>query len=104
MVALKNCGTEFSYILIELFNKCPKESCFLDCWKFSSVVSVFKNAGERSSAKNYRPVNLLSVVSKAFEKLVKNRIVDHLEKRGLFLISSMDLGHSIKCRYSNSCI
>ena len=34
--------------------------------------------------KNYRLVSLLSVVSKVFEKLVNNRIVDHLEKCGLF--------------------
>ena len=38
----------------------------------------------RSTAKNYRPVSLLSVVSKVLEKLVNNRIVDHLEKCGLF--------------------
>ena len=42
------------------------------------------DVGERSTAKNYRPVSLLSVVSKVFEKLVNNRIVDHLEKCGLF--------------------
>ena len=33
---------------------------------------------------NYHPVNLLSVFSKVFEKLVNNEIVDHLEKYGLF--------------------
>ena len=48
------------------------------------MVPVFKNVGERSAAKNYRPVSLLSVVSKVFEKLVNNGIVDHLEKCGLF--------------------
>ena len=48
------------------------------------MVPVFKNVGERSTAKNYCPVSLLSVVSKVFEKLVNNRIVDHLEKCGLF--------------------
>ena len=37
-----------------------------------------------STAKNYRPVSLLSVVSKIFEKFVNNRIVDHLEKCGFF--------------------
>ena len=63
---------------------CLKESCFSDYWKFSSVVPVLKNVGERSTAKNYRLVSLLSVVSKVFEKLVNNRIVDHLEKCGLF--------------------
>ena len=48
------------------------------------MVLVFKNVGERSTAKNGHPVSLLSVVSKIFEKLVNNRIVDHLEKCGLF--------------------
>ena len=84
VVVLKNCEPELSYILAELFNKCLKESCFPDCWKVSSVVPVFKNVGERSTAKNYCPVSLLSVVSKVFEKLVNNRIVGHLEKCGLF--------------------
>ena len=45
---------------------------------------VFKNVGERSTAKNYHLVSLLFVVSKVFEKLVNKRIVDHLEKCGLF--------------------
>ena len=40
--------------------------------------------GQRSTAKNYGPVSLLSVVSKVFEKLVNNRIIDHLEKCDLF--------------------
>ena len=55
------------------------------------MVSVFKNVGERCTAKNYHPVSLLSVVSKVLEKVVNNRIVDHLEKCGFFLISSMVL-------------
>ena len=84
VVVLKNCEPELSYILVELFNMCMKESCFSYCWNVSSVVPVFKNVKERSTAKNYRPVSLLSVVSKVFEKLVNNKIVDHLEKCGLF--------------------
>ena len=45
---------------------------------------AFKNFYERSTAKNYCLVSLHSVVSKVFLKLVNNRIVDHLEKCGLF--------------------
>ena len=40
--------------------------------------------GERSTAKNYCLVSLLSVVSQVFEKLVNHRIVDHLENCDLF--------------------
>ena len=81
---LKNCESELSYKLAEFFNMCLKESCFPDSSKALTVVPVFKNIGERSTAKNYRPVSLLSVVSKVFEKFVNNRILDHLEKCGLF--------------------
>ena len=48
------------------------------------MVPVFKNVGETSTAKSYHHVSLLFVVSKVFEKPVNNRIVDHLEKSGLF--------------------
>ena len=92
VVVLRNCEPELSYILTELFNKCLKESCFPDCWNVSSVVPVFKNVGERYIAKNYCPVSLLSVVSKVFEKLVNNRVVDHPERCDVFFIFSMALG------------
>ena len=36
------------------------------------------------TAKRYRPVSLPPVVSKVFEKLLSNKIVDHLEKFALF--------------------
>ena len=63
VVVLKNCEPELSYIL----------------------------AGESSAAKNYRPVDLLSLVSKIFEKLLNNRIFDHVEICGIFMISNMVL-------------
>ena len=50
---------------------CLKESCFPDSLKVLLVVPVFKNVGERSSAKNYQQV---------FEKLVNNRIADNVEE------------------------
>ena len=89
MVVLKNYGPELSFILTELFNKCLKESCFPDCWKVSSIVPIFKNIGKRPAAKNYRPVSLLSVVSKVYEKLLNNMIVHHPEKCSLFMTCSM---------------
>ena len=71
------------------------------------MVPVFKNVGERSTAKNYRPVSLLCVVSKVFEKLV-----DHLEKCSLFSdfqygfrsFNRSGLVFSINCRISHICI
>ena len=48
------------------------------------MVALFKNIGNRSAAENYHPVSLISVDSKAFGKLVKDKIVDHLKIYGFF--------------------
>ena len=74
-VVPRNCEPELSYILAELFYMCLKKCCFSDCWKISSLVNVFKIVGVKSTTRNYHPVSLISVVSKAFEKLVNNRLL-----------------------------
>ena len=48
------------------------------------MVIVFENADEKSMAKNYQPVSLLSMVTNVFEKIAKNRLLDHLKKYDLF--------------------
>ena len=48
------------------------------------MVPIIKNVEERSTAGNHRPVSLISVVSKVFEKNVNDRTVDHLERCDLF--------------------
>ena len=98
VVVLKNCEPELSYILAELFNMCLKESCFPDCWKVSGVVLVFQNVGKSSTTKHHSSVSFLSVVSKVFEKLVNNRIVDHVEKCGLF----SDFQHTFRSSQSTA--
>ena len=57
-----------------------------------------KNIGERSTAKNYHPVSLLSAVSKVFEKIVNDRIIDHLEKCSIF----PDFHHGFKSSWSTA--
>ena len=63
VIVLKNSEPELSHLLAERFNKCLKESYFPDCWKISLMFPVFKKVGERSKAKNYSPVSLLSVAN-----------------------------------------
>ena len=55
------------------------------------LVPLFKKVGERSTAKKYCPVSLLSVVSKVFEKFVNNRIVVIWRNMDFFLNSSIVL-------------
>ena len=72
------------------------------------MIPVFKNVGEKYTAKNYRPVSLLSVVSEVFEKLVNNRIFLIISgNEAFFFISNMVLGlldQLLFCSSSDSCI
>ena len=71
-------------MLAELFNMCLNESCFPDCWKAHWLSLYLRMLGEMPTARNYRSVGLLFVVSKVFIKFVNNRRVDCLEKCGFF--------------------
>ena len=57
--------------------------------------------GERSTAKNVRSVGLLSVVCKVFEKLLNNRIVDHLEKCLCSELPRQDVTDALSKRLEN---
>ena len=63
---------------------CLKDSCFQIVGRSHRWSLYIIMLWEKSTAKNYRPVSLLFVISKIFEIRVNNRILDHLQKCGLF--------------------
>ena len=48
---------------------CLKESCFQDCWRVSLGVLVFKNVGERPTAKNYHLLLFFLWLAKSLKNL-----------------------------------
>ena len=83
VIVLKNLSPELSPILARLFNRCLKLKCFPSSWKFSSVCPVFKNSGLRSSPSQYRPISLLSIMSKLLEAVINHRVTKHLSTHNL---------------------
>jgi hypothetical protein len=55
---------------------------FLQSKKKSRVVPIFK-AGNRFSCDNYRPISLLSTLSKVLEKMVSVQLVNHLDRNNI---------------------
>ena len=53
----------------KLFNNTLSNKEFLDGLKFADVTPIYKN-NDPNESKNYRPVNVLPVVSKVFEKIM----------------------------------
>ena len=58
-------------------------------WKKSLITPIFKK-GDKSSAKNYRPISLTSIVCKLMESIVKDQLLSFLNKNDL--ISSKQYG------------
>ena len=48
------------------------------------MVPVLKNITDRRMAKHYRPVSVLSVISKIFEKQINYKLAHHFTICGLF--------------------
>jgi hypothetical protein len=55
---------------------------FPDQWKIAHVIALLKK-GDKSLPSNYRPVFLLSCVSKILEKIVNKQIYNHLHIKKL---------------------
>ena len=65
--------------LAQHFTMSLSVGCFSDYWKTARVAPIFKQ-GSKDDRSNYRPVSVLPVVSRLFEKLVYNQLYDHLDR------------------------
>ena len=69
----------FSYWLSRLANQCFEMGVFPDILKTAKVTPLHKKESKLNFL-NYRPISLLSVLSKIYEKLIYKRIYDYLNK------------------------
>ena len=62
-----------------IFNRSVREGCFPQAMKTGKIIPLHKG-NSVLSVTNYRPISLLPIFSKIFERLVYNRLVDFIEK------------------------
>ena len=68
--------------ITEIFNLSIEESIFPDECKIAKLKPLFKK-GCKTEPKNYRPISLLPIVSKMFEKIVHSQTQNYLDKHGI---------------------
>ena len=74
---IKTNGKLFLKPLILLFQNSCKLSYFPDIWKRSNIIPVHKK-NDKQLVKNYRPISLLPIFGKIFEKIIFNKIYHFL--------------------------
>lgn len=82
--ALKNAPRKLLVYLTRLFNAMLQLSHFPDQWKTAKVLMLPKPGKDTLFASNYRPISLLSVISKVFERLLHKRLYQHINAADLF--------------------
>jgi ribonuclease P/MRP protein subunit RPP40 len=79
---LKELASELKDILTIIFTRSMAEGKVPEDWRSANITPIFKK-GRKCEAGNYRPVSLTSHVCKVLESIIKDSIVEHLNKNEL---------------------
>jgi hypothetical protein len=79
---LKECADSLSKPLTHIFNRSINLGIFPDSWKEAMVTAIFKKLNKQHK-ENYRPISLLSCISKIFERLIFNKTYQHMRDNKL---------------------
>ena len=74
---IKICGFSICRPLEIIFQKCLAQGIFPEYWKRANVVPIHKK-NEKNLVGNYRPISLLPIFSKIFERLIFNSFYNYL--------------------------
>lgn len=80
---IKHVAPFLSEPLARLLNRCIHENYFPNELKISKITPLFKG-GNKSDPASYRPIAIIPMLSKVFEEILKERLIDYFSTRSLF--------------------
>ena len=80
---LKHLPEPGQLLLLSLFNRTWLSHTFPSCWKPTTIIPIHKPGKPTSSPSSFRPIFLISCISKLFERLILSRLTFHLESNHL---------------------
>ena len=77
---LKHCSESLAYPLSKLFKLTYNVGCLPSEWKTSNIVPVHKK-DNKSKEQNYRPISLISLVMKVYERILYEALLNRTESK-----------------------
>ncbi|GFW41662.1 RNA-directed DNA polymerase from mobile element jockey [Trichonephila clavipes] len=71
--------------LTNLINKILHSGHFPQAWKTATVIPILKPGKDPTLATSHRPISLLPVLSKLAERIILNRLNDHLQQNDILI-------------------
>jgi hypothetical protein len=78
---IKEFGPKTKQWIIELFDEIRSTYKLPKIWRKAHIIALLKPGKEPTSPKNFRPVSFLCHLYKAFEKMIHNRILRHIDEK-----------------------
>ena len=79
---LKECKKNISYPVFLIWKESFESELIPEDMKIQSISPIFKK-GDKSDPGNYRPISLTSHLIKVFERVIRKKLVHHLESNNL---------------------
>ena len=80
-IMIKRFPPSFINILHDFYNYCWSTGDIPQSWKEAQVVPIYKQGKPNKDPKSYRPISLTHHLGKVFERIIKYRLDDYLEKQ-----------------------
>ena len=80
---LKAAAPAISMPLSRLINRCIDTGTFPSAWKSAKVTPIYKGQGSKEDKNNYRPISVLPLLSKIFEKHVHQALYSYMRSNNL---------------------
>ena len=79
---LQLCPSEVALPFQIIFQKCINTGMFPDSWKYANIQPIHKKSNRQINS-NYRPISLLPICEKLFEKIVFDHVYSYLTTHNL---------------------
>ena len=87
---LRHLPMEAKKSLLNLYNQSWQSGSIPEDWSKAIVIPLLKPYKDKQSPASYRPISLTSTFTKLMQKMIKNRLCNHLEQNNL--ISNVQSG------------